>query len=225
MEITCNRCQQNIPEGSCYCPACGLPQLVYSAEAEAAAQAQPEIWNQAVRDAATIAWKPALRTVLLMAVPAGLLSSMFSPLSVIGMPLMALAAALSVVLYMRRQRPAWLTLGAGARIGLVTGLLGGWTAAATTACTLFALRFWLHQGKFYDDLWQALCQQMNQQWQSMGVDAQTIAQMRQILLPPEGRAAWLVAALTVLGLGLVLFAVAGGAIGARMLARSRRPEV
>jgi len=54
-----------------------------------------------------------------------------------------------------RDRP-WITIGAGARIGLVTGVLGGWMAAATTGFVLFAMRFWFHAGSFYDDLWQNL---------------------------------------------------------------------
>jgi hypothetical protein len=131
-----------------------------------------------------------------------------------------------VVLYVRSQRPAWITIGAGARIGLVTGVLGGWTAAATTAITLFVMRFWFHEGKFYDDLWQNLVnQQISQQWASMGVDAQTIALMKAWLLPPEGRAGWLLAAITLLTAALLLFAVAGGALGARLLAPSRRPDI
>lgn len=224
METTCDRCHQTMQEDSCYCPVCGLPQLVYSAE-NGTGQGQPERWNEAVRDAGSVAWKPALRSALMLAIPAGLLSSMLSPVSIFGMPMMAIAGAWVVVLYMRSQRPAWITIGAGARIGLVTGILGGWTAAATTGITLFAMRFWFHQGKFYDNLWQGLTQQMGQEWVSMGVDAQTIAQMQQLLSPPEGRAAWLLAALTLLATVLLLFAVAGGALGARLLARSRRPEI
>jgi hypothetical protein len=88
------------------------------------------------------------------------------------------------------------------------------------------MRFWFHQGSFYDDLWQNLVnQQMSQQWTSMGVDAQTIAQMKVWLMPPEGRAGWLLAAVLMLAMALLLFAVAGGALGARLVARSRRPEI
>jgi hypothetical protein len=209
---------------SCFCPVCGLPQLVYSAE-DNGGQNQPERWTEAVRDASSVAWKPAIRSALMLAIPAGILSNMLSPLSMFGMPMMAITGAWVVMLYMRSQRPAWITIGAGARIGLVTGLLGGWTATATTAITLFALRFWFHQGQFYDDLWQTLSQQMSVQWTSMGMDSQTIAQMQKMLLPPEGRAAWLLAALTMLAMVLLLFAVAGGAIGARILARRRKPEI
>jgi hypothetical protein len=224
METTCSRCHQTMQADSCFCPVCGLPQLVYSAE-DAAEQSQPERWNEAVRDAGSVAWKPALRLALLLAIPAGILSNMFSPVSIFGMPLMAISGAWVVLLYMRSQRPAWITIGAGARIGLVTGILGGWVAAATTGITLFAMRFWFHQGAFYDNLWQTLTSQMSQQWVTMGVDSQTIAEMQQMLFQPEGRAAWLLAAVTMLAMVLLLFAVAGGAIGARLLARRRRPEI
>jgi hypothetical protein len=225
MEISCTRCHQTVPTGSCYCPVCGLPQLVYSADVPQE-PGQPDRWNEAVRDAASVEWKPALRSALMLAIPAGMLSSMFSPLSILGMPLMAATAAWVVVHYVRGQRPAWITMGAGARIGLVTGLLGGWTAAATSGVILFATRFWFHGGNLYDSFWQNLVnQQMSQQWASMGVDAQTIVQMKAWLMPPEGRAGWLLAAIMLLTMALLLFAVAGGALGARLVAGSRRPEM
>ena len=79
------------------------------------------------------------------------------------------------------------------------------------------MRFWFHQGRFYDDLWQNLVnQQMSQQWTSMGVDAQTIAQMKAWLLPPEGRAGWLLAAVMPADHGAAAFCCcrrsSGGAI-------------
>lgn len=225
MEVTCSRCHQTMQEDACYCPVCGLPQLVYSVEENSGGQDQPERWKEAVRDAGSIAWKPALRSALMLAIPTGILCNMLSPVGILGMPLMAIAGAWVVVLYMRSQRPAWITIGAGARIGLVTGLLGGWTAAATTGVTLFALRFWFHQGKYYDDFWLTLTKQMDQEWNAMGVDSQTINQMQQMLMPPEGRAAWLLAALTLLAAVMLVFAIVGGALGARLLARQRRPEI
>jgi hypothetical protein len=226
MEVTCTRCNQTVEAGTCFCPACGLPQLVYSAEG-AAEQGQPERWNEAVRDAGSVDWKPALKSAAMIAVPTGILCTMLPPASILGMPMIAVVAgAWVVMLYMRSQRPAWITIGAGARIGLVTGLLSGWVAAAMIGVALFAMRFWMHQGAYYDNLWQSLVnQQLSQQWQQMGVDQQTIALMKQSLLPPEGRAGWMIAALTMLAMVLLLFAVAGGALGARLLARSRRPEI
>ena len=225
MEILCNRCHQTIKAEDCYCPACGLPQLVYTADG-APGQAQPERGNETVRDASTINWRPALRAALMLAVPAGLLCSMLSPVGIFGLIWMAVAAAWAVVLYVRSQRPAWITVGAGARIGLVTGVLGAWTAAATTGITLFAMRFFFHQSKVFDDFWQNLVsQQMVQQWASAGVDSPTIAYAKTWLLSPEGRAGSMLGAILFLAAALLLFAVAGGALGARMMARARRQQV
>jgi hypothetical protein len=225
MEITCNRCHQTVEAENCYCPVCGLPQLVYTADG-APGPGQPERWNEPVRDAGSVAWKPALRFALTLAVPAGMLSSVLSPVGIFGLLLMAVTGAWVVVLYNRSQQPAWITIGAGARIGLVTGMLGGWTAAATTGITLFVMRFWFHQGSFFDDFWQNLVnQQMTQQWASMGVDAQTVALAKSWLLSPEGRAGWVLSIMALLMAALLLFAVAGGALGARFLARTRRPEI
>jgi hypothetical protein len=225
MEITCTRCHQTVHAGDCYCPVCGLPQFVYSADG-APGQAPPERWNEATRDASSVDWKPALRAALMLAIPTGMLCSLLSPVSIFGLLWMAAAAAWAVVLYVRSQRPAWITIGAGARIGLVTGVLGGWTAFGTTGVTLFAMRFFFHQGRIFDDFWQTFVgQQLSQQWSSMGVDPQTIVLAKAWLLSPEGRAGWLLFAILLLAAALLLFATAGGALSARLMARARRPEV
>jgi RNA polymerase subunit RPABC4/transcription elongation factor Spt4 len=225
MEITCNRCHQTVLEENSYCPACGLPQLVYTAEG-APEQANPERADQPVRDASEVDWKKALQVALMLAVPTGLLCSLLSPLGILILPLMFAAGAWVVVLYVRSQRPAWITSGAGARIGLVTGVLGGWTAAAATAFALFAMRFIFHQGTAIDDFWQnKVVLASVQQWTTMGVDAQTILLMKTWLLSPTGRGGWALGALSFLIAGLLIFAVAGGAVGARVLARTRRPEI
>ena len=225
MEITCHRCHQAVQAENCYCPVCGLPQLVYQSDT-AAGQAPPEHWDGVVRDAGSIAWKPALSAAVKLAIPAGVLCSMLSPLGVLGLFWMAAAATWAVALYLRSQRPAWITIGAGARIGLVTGLLGGWTAAATSAMTLFSMRFFFHQGRYFDDLWQnQVSEKVSQQWASSGMDAQTILAAKGMLNSPEGRGGVTVCVLLFLFLALVLFATAGGALGARMLGRSRQPEI
>src|SRR5580704_14181749 len=131
MEITCTRCHQTVEAENCYCPTCGLPQLQYSAE-NVPGQALPERWTEPIRDAGTVDWKRALPVALMLAVPAGLLSSGVSPTSTLGLFWMSAAAAWAVALYLRGQRPAWITAGAGARIGLVIGLLGGWMAFAVS---------------------------------------------------------------------------------------------
>ena len=223
MEQTCSRCHQPLTEEDRFCPSCGLPQLVYSAESSSGA-GQPDRWGEAVRDAGAIQWKPALRAALSLAIPAGLFCSMFSPLGIFGLIFMMGAGAWVVALYMRSQRPAWITVSAGARIGLVTGIVGAWTAAAMTGLSLYAERFWFHQGGAFDDQWRASLSRANQFWTSAGIDAQTIATLDAKFLSPEGRAASVLTTIVLLMAALLVMGVAGGALGARFLARPRRPE-
>ena len=230
MEVTCSRCHQAVPDDSCFCPACGLPQLVYSAETENAVQ-PPERSTEAPRNATSIDWKPGMRAAIALAVPAGLLSSGISPLSWLGIFWMAGAASWAVVIYMRGQRPAGITTGAGARIGLVTGLIAGWLAFGFSGAGLFVTRVILHQGPQIDSAWHEFVdknEQMSQQLLArMGAsNAEIQASMtpqRNLMLSPEGHAGFQTAGLVWSCLLLLLFAVAGGALGARAFAR-RRPN-
>lgn len=232
MEMTCTRCHQAVPEDSCYCPACGLPQLVYSGE-NGTVPPSSERWPEQVRDASSIDWKPGMRVVLGLAVPAGLLCSAISPLNALGVFWMAGAAAWAVVLYMRTQRPAWITAGAGARIGLVTGLIAAWLAFGVSGAGSFVERVALHQGPQVDAEWKDFvnadvqkAQQMISQMGSGNVDAvqENVKMQRNLMLSPEGHAGFAATYLAIGNLFLILFAVAGGALGARMLARSKRPQ-
>lgn len=178
-----------------------------------------------MRDASVVVWKPALRIVMMLAIPAGLLCSGLSPVGLLGLFWMAAAAAWAVLLYVRSQQASWVTLGAGARIGLVTGILGGWTAAATTGVTLVVMRFLLHKGSEIDDFWQGMVMdQFSRQWTSSGTDAHTVAMLQSWFLSPEGRAGFALGMVLFLGSALLLFAIAGGALGARLSARARRPQ-
>jgi hypothetical protein len=223
MELTCSRCHQAVQSGDCFCPVCGLPQLLYTSDGSAG-PGQPERWGDTVRDASQVDWKPALRSALALAIPAGLFCSIPSPINIFGLLLMAGTGAWVVALYTRNQRPAWITIGAGARIGLVTGVVGSWTSAAVTAGTLYAMRFWLHQGNVFDSFWQNVNQQVTQQWTTMGVDAQSMAILKAMMTSPEGRAGWVLGAIAFLMAALLLFATAGGALSAHFLARHRRPQ-
>jgi len=229
MEITCNRCHQAILAENCYCPGCGLPQLVYTVD-DTAGQDQPERWQEAARDASAVDWKPAMRAALMLAIPAGLLSSGLSPVGILGLFWMAAAAAWAVALYLRSQRPAWITIGAGARIGLVTGLLAGWLAFGISGGALFVDRFVLHQSSKIDAEWKTRVdqsQQMTQQLASqMGVsDAAQAEAQKAWMLSPWGHAGIEVFGFASNCLFLLFFAAGGGALGARLMVRNRRPEV
>ena len=230
MEITCNRCHQPVGAESCYCPTCGLPQLLYTSEGNAG-QVQQEKWSEAVGDASAVEWKPALRAAMLLALPAGLLSCGISPVggSIFGLVLMVAASAWAVTIYVRGQQPAWITMGAGARIGLVTGLMAAALAFAITGLALFLERFAFHQSGAMDLQWKMLVDAMVQISQrvmgQLGVPDQGQYQMqRNLMLSPEGHAAYETLNIASNDAFLILFAAAGGAMGARILARSRRPQ-
>ena len=225
MEISCTRCHHTVQTEDCYCPVCGLPQLVYTADGSAG-PGQPDRWNEAVRDAGSVDWKSALRSALMLAVPAGILCPMLYPIGFFGLFLMALAAAWVVVHYVRSQRPAWITIGAGARIGLATGLMSSALAATMIGASMFSMRFFFHDGQYFDDLWQdQVIPKLIQQWNSMGVDAPSIAILKAWVISPAGKAGSILGGVLFLAAAMLVFAVAGGALGARMMARSRRPEI
>jgi len=225
MEITCHRCHRAVLAENCYCPACGLPQLVCGSD-EPAGPTLSGDWDVAVQDASSVDWKPAMRAALLLAIPAGVLSFGLSVVGLLGFVWMAVAGAWAVAIYLRKQRPAWITIGAGARIGFVTGLLGAWAAAASMSLALFAARFFFHQGKMFDDFWQTqMTEKASQQWAAAGVDAQTILADKALLNSPGGRGGVVICVMFFLVLALVVFATAGGALGARLMGRVRQPEV
>jgi hypothetical protein len=233
MEITCARCHQAVQAEDCFCPSCGLPQLVYTAEA-ANNPAPADRWTEVARDASMVEWKPAMRAAFLLALPAGLLSSGLSPVGFFGLIWMSAAAAWAVVLYVRGQGPAWITIGAGARIGLVTGLLAAWFAFSISGGTLFVERFILHHSGQIDSDWKSrveMSQQMTKQWAvelepSDAAQAQTLrTQVQSWMLSPWGHAGIEVFSLAFNAVFLLFFAAGGGALGARVLARARRPDL
>jgi hypothetical protein len=223
MEITCTRCHQPVEAENCYCPTCGLPQLQYSAE-NVPGQAPAERWTEPIRDASIVDWKRAMPLVLTLAVPAGILCPLLYPMGFLGLFLMAIASYWVVVLYLRSQRPAWITIGAGARIGLVTGLIVSWLAAGFIGVGLFVMRAFAGQGNGMDQAWQdsinkKISPDILQQWQSAGLD------MKALLFSPEGRAGIMLSGILTLAGLLLIFAVLGGALGARSTARARRTQV
>ncbi len=235
MEQTCNRCHETLRDEFRYCPACGLPQLVYSAENSADSGGQPDRWDQAMRDANAVDWRSAARSILPLAIAAGILCSIVSAVGLLGLLLMGVAAAWAVALYTRSQRPgqhpAWITARAGARIGLVCGILAGTLAFAVSGCELYAKRYVLHQGSQIDAEWRQFVQldaQFSERiagWTGASDSAQAqavAAQQANWMLSPEGHSGYVVASLALASFLLALFAAAGGALGASRLARARR---
>jgi hypothetical protein len=234
MEQSCSRCRETIQDGYRYCPGCGLPRFVYSSEG-CADTAPRDGWDEAMRDGNIVDWRAASRSILPPAIAAGILCSLVSPVGLLGLLLMGAAAAWAVTLYSRPRLPAqsqvWITVRAGARIGLVCGLLAGALAFAVSGCELYAKRYVLHQGSQIDGDWKQFVQldaQFSQRiagWAGVSDSAEAqaeAAQQASWMLSPQGHAGYVVASLALASFLLVLFAMAGGALGARRLTRGVR---
>jgi RNA polymerase subunit RPABC4/transcription elongation factor Spt4 len=234
LEETCQRCHETFREGDRYCPICGLPQLIYVAAdmpQVAGVEISASAAGRSVGDRADafgsdggIVWRPALNAALTLGVPAGILSFGILPLGLLGM---IAASAWAVGLYAKRARVARLTTGMGAQIGLVTGLFASWLATSLYGVGLWFSRFVLHEGGEWDSLWVGQVERSNQQMLAqMGTanaqSAQVAQSLRTMMLSAEGRAGLPLSGLLVVAAILVVLAVAGGALGAKMAAAPRR---
>lgn len=239
MEATCQRCHETLRDGDRYCSVCGLPQLIYiPAETPLAVTGDDGSRESGAATAGLaglpggIDWPSALKSALMLAIPAGVLCSGLSQLGQsLGLLWMVGAAAWAVALYCKRVQPGRLSAGAGARIGLVTGLLASWLTVGVDGVTLWVARYGLHQGSQMDSAWAAQVAsslQMSQQMLAeMGMTVAEAAQSTQfskaVMLSAEGRAGYALSSLLAGAVFLILFATIGGALGARFVAQPRRP--
>lgn len=174
-----------------------------------------------------IAWRPALEAAMLLAIPASVLNSVFPS---IGLFCLAAASALAVNLYARRIRAASIATGAGARIGLVTGLLANWMTLGLSGAHAWSSRFVFHHNAQMDADWTSFVDQsmqINQNFYSqIGVNSAQFMQEMQLqrlsMLSADGRAGFPLFFFFISALFLVLFSVIAGAITARLLTSSNR---
>jgi hypothetical protein len=237
MELTCQRCHETLREADRYCPVCGLPQLVYFAEEppplpSGEIAAAPVAAGSTFGDSATgISWRPALRAAGILAVPAGVLSSGLTPVgSSLALIWMAGAAVWAVRLYLKGARASWLSMGNGARIGLLTGLFASWLALSVDGATVWIERFVMHQGSQMDQEWLSVVEKslvLDQQMATqMGMTSSQALQITQLsrgwMMSSEGRAGLALATFLIGAVFLIGFSTIGGAVGARFMGQSRR---
>jgi len=237
LELTCRRCNDTLREQDRYCASCGLPQLLYvaaegmvmsvSGGGSEEAALPSGLTARGLGSSSGIAWRAALRAVLVAAIPASLLCSAF-PGS--GILCMAAAAAWAVNLYARRLHATTISTGAGARIGLVTGLTAIWMTLGLNGAYVWFHRFVLHGGAQMEADWTSFVDQsmqMNQEiYSRLGVNSAQLTQELQLqrlsMLSAEGRAGFPLLFFFFSALFLVLFSLISGAISARFLTSSNR---
>lgn len=228
MEKICHRCQGELNAEGNYCPACGLPQILFSSD-ETPGPVSLQPWHQGDTDAGEVAWRPAMRIALFSAIPTGIACSMGSPFVDFGIIWMTLAAASVVALYVRRVQPPWITAGAGIRIGLVTGIFTSWITFLISSIARFTQRFVFGNGAFIDEEWKSKLDQFEKIYldfvPKLTPDPASLADAKNIISwmrSPEGHAGNELLSLTLLCCLLLIFSMLGGVIGARLSARARR---
>jgi predicted nucleic acid-binding Zn-ribbon protein len=225
MDPVCHRCGTalNSPD-ELFCPHCGAPQLRYEpTEEPATAVATPQT---AGRNFDLYSSKRAILSALMVsaavAVPISLLSSIYDSIFFWAVG----AGIVTVVVYHRRVGIAP-TGRLGWRIGCLTGLLTASFSLALYSARSVIQRYLLHS----DDpqqLARALAQQvaaaMSEAGRSNPQAAEAAAQFARFWLSPDGPAAIVLVEAAKFTFSLVLFAAAGGVIGARIAALGKRPE-
>ena len=225
MNPVCHRCGTALNSADeLFCPHCGAPQLRYEpADETAPAATMAQTGGHYLEPFSS---KPAIVSALivgaLVAIPMGLISSIydFSLLWVVG------GGVASVMLY--RRRASTIPTGRlGWRIGSLAGLL-----AAVFSLALYSLKSLIQHYAFHSNepelLVRTLAQQfavaVNQASRTNPQTADTAAMLSRFWLSSDGAAATALFTAALFTFSLVLFAAAGGAIGARIASLGKRPQ-
>lgn len=224
MEQVCHRCGATVHESDPFCPQCGAPQLRYEAPEEPTpAPSNVPSRHFTARSPDAIRWRDAIRVAALIAIPTGLLSSR---LGLEGIWVIWIIAGGMVVASMYRKRTGSLLTGRmGWRIGALLGLFSAVIATATDGISLIIQRFALHQGPMLDQRYRETMQLMTKMYGDLfaGSSPDVIASMTRLehfYLTPAGAATVALSGAAEATFFMLIFAGIGGAIGARIAARS-----
>lgn len=218
MEQVCHRCGGAVHEPDTFCPHCGAPQLRYEAPEEAPVQTNttPAQRIGARGDFTSIRWREAIRAAAILAVPAGLLSSLLGLEA-----LWVIAGGIAVISLYRRHTGILPSSGMGWRLGALLGLFAAAIATATDGITLVVQRYALHQGAVLDQRYHDLAKQLTDQLVRSNPQAATVLPgFLHFWITPDGTAAMVLINATGLVVSMLIFAAAGGALGARLSSRA-----
>jgi hypothetical protein len=226
MDLVCHRCGTalNSPD-ELFCPHCGAPQLRYEPTDETLAS--PASSQQPTSSRLDlVSWKTAIVSALIIAalvsIPVGLLYTIydFSLLWVIG------GGIAAVYLYRRRAGVA-LSGRMGWRIGGLLGLLAAFLSVAIFSARSVIQRYALHSSEpeaQVHSLAQQIAAAAGPANYSNPQTAAAAAYLVHFWLSPDGAAAIVLGTAATFALCMVLFAAAGGAIGARIASFGKRPQ-
>jgi ribosomal protein L40E len=213
MEHACHRCGATLNPSDPYCPHCGAPQLRYEAEEEPPVSGSTQPAQRfTTRNPNAISWRDAILAAALLALPAGVLSSLLGLEA-----LWVLAGGVGVISFYRHRTGTLPNGRIGWRIGLLFGIFASAIATAVDGITLLVERFALHQGSALNQRYHDLGRQLTDQLVRSNPDAASaLPGFVHFWLTPDGAAAMVLINATGLAVSMLLFAAAGGALGARL---------
>jgi ribosomal protein L40E len=216
MDLVCHRCSATLDPEAYYCPECGAPQIRYVADEGEAAQGTPEtsvnIQAGAAGTGATLSWKLAIQIAALVGTGVGILSALLAAGSVLWV---AVGAVLAMGIYHRRRPLTKLGPRVGARVGALLGLIAATVAFAANSVLLVVQRYGLHQGNEIDTQLTSVVKQAAARAASMDPQA-PVTSFTNFWLSAEGRIGLILLTMAFLSLLIVLFAIAGGVLGAQI---------
>jgi hypothetical protein len=203
VEYPCHQCGAAVEQGTAFCPQCRAPQIRVAVPeivipsgiaSDSAVTSLPAYFGAPL--STRIEWSQALPATALAGLITALL--MMTPLAYFGFG-MLIGGSLSVVFYRRRIPVANVTPGMGARLGMVSGILGG---------GIFSVR--------------AKLIEVVEQTAARNPDPQT-QQALEFFKSPDGIVLLLTTALIGALIAFVIFSGLGGALGAAFLRRKDHP--
>ena len=218
MEYPCHHCGTAVEQGTAFCPQCRAPQIRVAVPEtvtpsgityDPAVSSLPAYFGAPLTT--RIEWSQALPATAL----AGLITAvlMMTPLAYFGFG-MLIGGGLSVVFYRRRIPVANVTPGMGARLGMVSGILGGGIFAALLSIGIMLFHAW--------DSVRAKLIEVVEQTAARNPDPQA-QQALEFFKSPQGIVLLLTTALIGALIAFVIFSGLGGALGAALLRRKEHP--
>jgi hypothetical protein len=207
-----------VEQGTAFCPQCRAPQIrvavpeaVYPLGITSDPSASPLPAYFASPLTTRIEWSQALPATALAGLIAAVL--MMTPLAGFGLG-MLIGGTLSVVFYRRRIPVANVTPGMGARLGMMSGILGGSIFATLLSIGTVLFHAWdTIRGKLIEIVEQTAARNPDPQTQ----------QALEFFKSPDGIVLLLTSALIGTLLAFVIFSGLGGALGAVLLRRKEHP--
>ena len=205
-------------QGTAFCPQCRAPQIRVAVPeivipsgiaSDSTVTSLPAYFGAPLTT--RIEWSQALPATALAGLITALL--MMTPLAYFGFG-MLIGGSLSVVFYRRRVPVANVTPGMGARLGMVSGALGGGIFAALLSVGTTLFHAW--------DSVRAKLIEVVQQTAARNPDPQT-QQALEFFKSPDGIVLLLTTALIGALMAFVIFSGLGGALGAAFLRRKEHP--